>query len=426
MSPVRPTEGLSVPRDWINDVSLVARPWEWVASTFRGLPREVVVLTAVAFAVAVGFGIVFPVIPLFAKDFGVTAFAASAVIAIFALTRFVSSPPAGWLVDKLGERVILGTGIFIVGISSALAGLAQTYWQLLLLRGAGGVGSAMFTVAAYALLLRVVLPEQRGRAALAFQGGFLIGGVTGPLFGAPLAAISLRLPFFVYAATLLVAGSIGLVYLAHSRLQAREEAVGTDVAPTPLSVAIHHRAYWAAVTNNLATGWALFGVRGSVLPLFVTEALLLSESWVALGIFISAVAQGLVLIPAGRSSDMRGRRPSMIVGSIVMAMAFVLMAGIENLPSYVVAMVLFGFGAALLGTSSNAAVGDVVHGRGGTAIGVYQMASDLGGFAGPLIAGLLVDLFDFSWAFAATAAICLIGTATAVASPESLQRRANL
>ena len=403
-------------------MSLVARPWEWVASTFRGMPREVAVLTAVAFAVAVGFGIVFPVIPLFAKDFGVSAFAASAVISIFALTRFVSSPPAGWLVDRVGERVILGIGIFIVGISSALAGLAQDYWQLLVLRGAGGIGSAMFTVSAYALLLRVVLPDQRGRAALAFQGGFLIGGVTGPLFGAPLVAISIRLPFFVYAATLLIAGSIGLVYLAQSKLQEREKQAGTDIAPTPLSAAVRQRAYWAAITNNLATGWSLFGIRGSVLPLFVTEAMLLSESWVGIGIFISAVAQGLLLIPAGRASDMRGRRPSMILGSLLVAIAFLLLAGSTSTWPYVVAMALFGFGSALIGTSSNAAVGDVVHGRGGTAIAVYQMASDLGAFAGPLIAGALVDAFSFSWAFAATAAICLVGTATALAMPETLRR----
>ena len=63
-----------------------------------------------------------------------------------------------------------------------------------------------------------------------------------------------------------------------------------------------------------------------------------------------------------------------------------------------------------------------MHGRGGTAIAVYQMASDLGAFAGPLIAGALVDAFSFSWAFAATAAICLMGTATALAMPETLRR----
>jgi MFS family permease len=326
------------------------------------------------------------------------------------------------LVDRVGERVILGVGIFIVGISSALAGLAQSYWQLLLLRGAGGIGSAMFTVAAYALLLRVVLPDQRGRASLAFQGGFLIGGVTGPLFGAPLVAISIRLPFFVYAATLLIAGSIGLIFLAQSKLQEREKQAGTDITPTPLTMALRQRAYWAALTNNLATGWSLFGIRGSVLPLFVTEAMLLSESWVGIGIFISAVAQGVLLIPAGRSSDMRGRRPSMIVGSLLVAVAFVLLAGFTDVWPYVLAMVLFGFGSALIGTSSNAAVGDVVHGRGGTAIAVYQMSSDLGAFAGPLVAGALVDFFSFSWAFAATAAICLMGTATALAMPETLRR----
>ena len=183
-------------------------------------------------------------------------------------------------------------------------------------------------------------------------------------------AISIRLPFFVYAATLLIAGSIGLVFLAQSKLQEREESVGTDVAPTPLSVAMRQRAYWAAVTNNLATGWSLFGIRGSVLPLFVTEAMLLSESWVSIGIFISALAQGVLLIPAGRASDMRGRRPSMIVGSIVVALAFVLLAAFDTIAPYALAMVLFGFGSALIGTSSTAVVGDVVHGRGGPAIAV--------------------------------------------------------
>jgi MFS family permease len=115
----------------------------------------------------------------------------------------------------------------------------------------------------------------------------------------------------------------------------------------------------------------------------------------------------------------------MIVGSSLVAVAFVLLAGFTDLRAYVVAMVLFGFGSALIGTSSNAAVGDVVHGRGGTAIAVYQMSSDLGAFAGPLIAGALVDLFSFSWAFAATAAICLLGTVTAVAMPETLRRAAD-
>lgn len=396
----------------------------YLREMFAGMPREVAVLTAVAFAVAVGFGIVFPAIPLFAKEFGVSNTAAGAVVSVFALMRFLGAFPAGWLVNRVGERLILAIGIGIVGVSSALAGLSQNYWQLLGLRGIGGLGSAMFTVSAFALLLRVVAPDQRARASGAFQGGFLIGGITGPLFGAPLLAISPRLPFFIYAGTLLVAGGIGLVFLAQSRLREREKEVGTLTPPTPLRTALASRAYWAGLTNNFATGWALFGLRGSLLPLFVvgTVGLGLGESWVGAGIFISALAQGALLIPAGHASDTRGRRPSLILGASLLAATFLLLATVETTWSYVVAMIAFGVGTAYIGTSSNAVVGDVVKGRGGTAVAVYQMSSDLGAFAGPLLAGTLSDYTSFGWAFAATAGVCVIGALMAVAMPETLHK----
>ena len=65
---------------------------------FASLPPEVAVLTAVAFSVALGFGVVAPAIPLFAREFGVSNFAAGAVVSVFALVRFASAPggrPAG-------------------------------------------------------------------------------------------------------------------------------------------------------------------------------------------------------------------------------------------------------------------------------------------------------------------------------------------
>jgi len=110
---------------------------------FGSLPPEVAVLSAVGFSVALGFGIVAPAIPLFAKAFDVSNFAAGAVISVFALMRFASAPVAGRLVNRVGERVVLATGIGIVGVSSLLAGLSGSYAQLLVLRGIGGCGSAM-------------------------------------------------------------------------------------------------------------------------------------------------------------------------------------------------------------------------------------------------------------------------------------------
>ena len=391
---------------------------------FGSLPPEVAVLTTVAFSVALGFGIVAPAIPLFAKDFGVSNFAAGAVISVFALVRFASAPVAGRLVNRIGERVVLATGIGIVGVSSLLAGLSRSYPQLLLLRGIGGFGSAMFTVSSFALLLRVVGPNQRGRAAGTYQTGFLLGAIAGPAFGGPLTAWSLRAPFFVYATTLLVAGSVATVFLARTALRDHEVEAGTaDHAPTPLGTALRSSAYRAAVMNNFAVGWAVFGVRSSLIPLFVVEGLRLGPSWTGGGLALSAVVQALVLVPAGRLVDNRGRRPFLRAGAAFGLAAGVAMALAGGAPLFLLGMALYGTGSALLGVSSAAIVGDVIGGRGGTPVAAFQMASDAGAFLGPLVAGALADAASFEVAFLATAAVSGLAFVTTLVMPETQQHQ---
>src|SRR5699024_4240692 len=72
-------------------------------------------------------------------DFGVAA--ASIVVSSSAFFRFVFSPSSGRLVDAFGERRIYITGLLIVAASTAAVAFAQNYWQLLVFRGLGGIGS---------------------------------------------------------------------------------------------------------------------------------------------------------------------------------------------------------------------------------------------------------------------------------------------
>src|SRR5580698_10492501 len=71
---------------------------------FAGLPREAAILSAVSFTVALGYGIVAPAIPAFARQFGVGVAAAASVISAFALMRIVFALPAGRLADRFGSR----------------------------------------------------------------------------------------------------------------------------------------------------------------------------------------------------------------------------------------------------------------------------------------------------------------------------------
>jgi MFS family permease len=411
----------------------MGRVFAWARRTpyLAGLPRDVAVLSFVAFAVALGYGIAAPALPVYARTFGVSAFLASAVISGFALMRLLSATPAGLMVDRFGERRIMSIGIWVVAGSSLLTALAQSFGQLLVLRGVGGIGSSMFTVSAMALLLRTAGPEQRGRASGAFQAGFLFGGVAGPAIGGLVTGISIRAPFVVYGFTLIVAGLLAVRFLS------REPGPGPEPGPEPapaaaappaqgpparLGPALRSAAYRAALMVNLSSGFIVFGLRISLVPLFVTEGLNRGVQLVGIGFLCAAAVQAATLIPAGRRTDRAGRRGSLLIGTTTMAVAMLLLVVDTGPVGFLVSMAASGLAAAFLAPASAAVVGDMTRGRsGGRVVSAYQMVGDLGGILGPLLAGALADALGFHWAFGAGLAVAAVALTMVLAMPETLR-----
>ena len=225
------------------------------------------ILTAVAFTVALGFGIVAPDIPAFARHFGVSTAAAAGVVSAFALMRIVGALPAGRLVDRFGEPAVMAVGITIVAVSSILAGFSGSFAELIILRGAGGLGSAMFGVSAQTLLLVSVPSEQRGRASGLYAGGFLVGGISGPAVGGLIAAWSMRAPFIIYGCLLIVPAAIAVAVLRDGSRRRTGAPPRAAQAFAEVGRALRDRAYRAAAAANLADGFAAFGVRAAIVPL---------------------------------------------------------------------------------------------------------------------------------------------------------------
>jgi MFS family permease len=390
---------------------------------FRDLPREVAILSTVSFLVAIGFGLIIPAIPIFAASFGVNKTAIGLIVSAFAIMRFSSGLISGKLVDRFGERAVLGFGLFMVSFFTLLTALSQNYNQLLIFRTLGGLGSSMFSVSAGSLLMRSVGDDVRARAQSLYNGGFLIGGVAGPAFGGVLSGISLRAPFFVYSITLAMAGMTALFFLSEKRLGKKVDVSGDEIETTTLKEAFRLKPYQIALVLAFVNNWVLFGMRSSILPLFVTEKLNSTASIAGLGLTIGALFQGLFLLKAGRFSDESGRKAALLIGGIVVMSAILVLCVTTNVTLYFISMALFGLGGAYVGTAPGSVVGDIIRGRGGQVIAAWQMAGDAGMIVGPILVGFLTDTYSFQVAFIASAIVYSVAILLAIILPETRQSK---
>ena len=382
------------------------------------LPREVWTLIGANVIVALGYGLVAPVLPDLARHFGVSIEAATFIITAFAVMRLLAAPPTGMLVQRLGERRIYVSGLLIVALTTAACAFAHTYWQLLVYRALGGVGSTMFFVSALGLMIRISPPDARGRVSGLFAGGFLVGSVAGPVLGNLTAELGLRAPFVIYGALLIVAAAVVLVGLRKSELAAPADA---DELTVTVWVALRHRAYRAALLSNFATGWTLFGLRFALVPIFVEEVLDKQPRHVA-GLALAAFAVGnvSVVLYSGRLSDRIGRKPLLIVGLTLAAVSTTALGFATSLPLFFLEAVIAGVASGIYNSPQQAAVADIIgKARGGTAIAAFQMMSDFGSIVGSLGVGLLAQHLSYAWAFAISGAILLVAAAGWVLAPET-------
>lgn len=282
----------------------------------------------------------------------------------------------------------------------------------------------MFTVAAFALLLRAAPPDLRGRASGLFSGSFLLGGITGPALGGVVTGISLRAPFFLYAGSLGAALAVCLLLLPPD--PEAPSSVGTGASgpagPGPrvtLPQALRVPAYRALLAAQFADQWSALGVRSALVPLFVSEVLQRSPTVTGLGFVVVAGINAAVLLPAGKVADRRGRRPVLVGGCLLSAAGMAVLAIEPTLAGYFAGLAIFGLGAGLLDVAPGAILGDVTGGRGGTAVAAYQMSGDAGTFLGPVVAGALADSVSYAAAFGATSGVLALAAVAGLLAAET-------
>jgi MFS family permease len=185
--------------------------------------------------------------------------------------------------------------------------------------------------------------------------------------------------------------------------------------------ALRHRAYRAALASNFATGWAVFGLRMAIVPLFVSDVLGRGPRMTGLVLGMFALGNLVVVLPSGYLSDRIGRRTLVIGGLFASGVATIWLGASSSVPVFLVAACVAGATSGVFTSPQQAAIADILGStaRTGTAVATFQMMVDLGAIVGSLSVAQIAEHLSYGWGFALSGIVLLAAGVAWMFAPET-------
>jgi len=377
--------------------------------------KSLLIIFLVVFIDLLGFGMVIPILPYYAKSFGASATTLGWLMMCYSGMQFLFSPLWGSLSDRLGRRPIILMSILGIGLSMLILGSAQSLLWLFLGRIFAGFFGANIS-AASAYIADVTTQENRAKGMGMIGAAFGLGFLFGPALGG-------LLSHWGYGTVAYVAAGLSFLNLLFALTSLREPAISAEERRSH-----RHRIdrnTWLKILSNPKTGLAIllfFLVTTGFAQLETTFALLLLERFGLdarhAGEILALMAVVMVFIQGGAIGKLVKRFGEVrlaAVGTALMALALSAASLSYHLLWFVGALLFQALGFALTNPSlSSLASRNADADKQGSTLGLYQSAGSLARVIGPLVAGYLFDHFgskvpflSASGLFALSFLICL-------------------
>ena len=346
----------------------------------------------VVFIDLVGFGIVIPILPYYAKSFGAEATTLGWLMMCYSGMQFLFSPFWGSLSDRIGRRPVILTCLIGISASMALLGFAKSLvWLFAARLLAGFFGANISTAAAY--IADVTKPEDRakgmGMIGAAFGLGFLFGPALGGLLsqwgygmGGYVAAV-LAFLNFIFAVIVLKEPLLTAEIRAQHRSRPTFTAWRQTIAVPQTGLAV---VLFFLVTMGIAqleTSFAFF-----LLARFHLDAVHAGWILALMALFMVGIQGGAI----GKLVRWRGEAKLVVMGCGLMTGALLAAGFSRTLPIFIILLLFHSIGYAITNPSLSGLVSrHAPKEMQGSTMGIYQSAGSLARVMGPLAAGLLFD-----------------------------------
>ncbi|HUE58022.1 MAG TPA: MFS transporter [Acidimicrobiales bacterium] len=368
----------------------------------------------------VGFGIVLPILPIYAKRFHISSFRAALLVAAFSGASFVFSPIWGRISDRFGRKPVLLVSLAGTAVGSLLTGVASGFALLLVGRIVDGASGASVSVA-QAAAADLAKPSERARLFGLLGAAFGVGFVAGPALGALAALWGPRLPFYLAAGLAALNTVIAARRLPETLGVGSKAPVGLQAGgwtgllggPPARLVPLLGVAFAAVVAfSGFEATFALFGQRRLGFGIASAAAV-----FTAVGAVIVVVQAGAVAPVVRRVGEGR----TLIAGLLLNVLGLALLSAARSWAVAAPALLALTVGQGVVQTTmASVLAGRAAPGRRGRALGAQQSAGGLGRVVGPAVGGALLGVHASGWPYVAGAALTLAAAVVAVGTVREL------
>ena len=348
-----------------------------------------------------------PVLALFAESLGAGPERIGLIVSVSTLTGVLLKLPSGALSDIYGRRFLLRIGVVAFGLPPFLYPFISNLDALTVLRFFHGLATAIFAPSALATVAELYR-ERRGAALGTYTACTQSGSLLGPFIGGYLVYAAGFSSAFVTAG---VFGCIAIVFFYSLHLdvatpRVNEKGLATVMAEMWKGFVVVARNQKVLITS--CTDAAKMIANGALMAFLPLYGVLvgLNAGEVGLLFTVQAFTSFFSKPIMGRVSDRVGRQPLIVIGLLICASTFVC---IPQFAMFLVLLMLsagFGFGEAVVSSSSSALVADSSEFKTlGAGMGMQGTIMDIGHASGPLLAGVLIAHMSYAGAFSVIAGI---------------------
>ncbi len=375
----------------------------------------------------IGFGIVLPLLPYYAEEFGASPLDVTLLIASFSAMQFIAVPLWGRISDRLGRRPFIIAGLFASAVSYLIFGLATSLLLLFVSRIAAGAAGGTISVA-QAYVADTTGPEDRARGMGMLGAASGLGILIGPAIGGYFSGFGYAVPGFIAAGLCVVNGVAALFFLPESPRGAHRGALAAGAAQAS------SLRRWVGTLTSFPFGLLLvvyflaimsFTAMTSVLALFAERAHDMDA--LDMGIVFSTagattvVVRGLIV---GWLAHRYGERRIVQAGTLVLALS---LATIPLMPNDVAMFAIVPFWALATGLTFPSLASLVSQETDtdsqGAMLGGQQVVGGIGRVLGPVWAGALFEAVGIRVPFFVGAVLVAGAVVLALWIPDPAYRR---